>query len=97
MVIETFTERSATQKSSRQAFQHFTKGGGRGPRKTLVTPLPLALSPFVRPRKNGVQTYLMCRRNITSAFRESDGRVRSWLSEAPPMFSSARGFLEREH
>ena len=63
---------------------------------TTSTPSPQTLSPFLRGRKS-VQTHLISRDDTGSTFSESHSRMRSWLSEAPPMLLRSRSFLEREH
>ena len=85
--IEAFTERSATQKSSRQVFQRPMKvlGAMRSPVTTPFKSSRLTLSPFLRARKS-VQTYLISRGNTTSTFSESHGRGCSWLPKAPCVF-----------
>jgi hypothetical protein len=63
---------------------------------TFFTPSLLTLIPFVRARKR-VQTDLVSHRNTTPTVSKSDGRVRSWLSEAPSMVMWSRSLLERKH
>ena len=63
---------------------------------TTFTPSPQTLSPFLRGRKS-VQMYLVSREDTGSTFSESHSRMRSWISEAPPLLLRCHSFLEREH